>query len=272
MTDQPSALYLGTVMHARHGPSRHRFRYRIASLLLDLDTLGELDREMRFFSVDRANLFSFHQRDHGPRDGSPLKPWVESVFAEHGCPIEGGRVLCLSMARTLGYAFNPLTVYWGYRADGLLAGVLYEVKNTFGDQHCYMVPAEPDHVAGHALSQEARKVFHVSPFFDMSGGYRFRTDEPGETLALLIRLVGEDGQDRMIATHSARRRPLTDASLTATLFTHPLNTLKVIGGIHWEALRLWMKKATFHARPEPPAAPVSRGHGRPAASRPATAA
>lgn len=272
MPDRASALYLGKVMHCRMAPMRHRFRYRVASLLVDLDDLPVLDREMKVFSVDRTNLFSFHQTDHGPRDGSALKPWVETVFSQQGSAIDGGRVLCFSMPRVLGYVFNPLTVYWGYRADGALAGVLYEVKNTFGDQHCYFVPAEAGHVPGEPLTQSAEKSFYVSPFFDLSGGYRFRTDEPGDRLRLLIRLVGPDGADRMIATHAAERRPLTDTALAATLITHPLNTLKVIAGIHWEALRLWIKKATFHPRPEPPADPVSRGHGRRAPSSPAKAA
>lgn len=272
MTARHSALYLGKVMHVRVGPMRHRFRYRVASLLIDLDELPELERDLRLFSADRGNLFAFHQRDHGPRDGSPLKPWVEEVFAAQGSPIRGGKVLCFSIPRTLGYAFNPLTVYWGYRADGSLAGVVYEVKNTFGDQHCYFVPAAADHVPGDPLIQAAEKVFHVSPFFDIAGGYRFRTDEPAETLRLLIRLVGPDGADRMIATHAAERRALNDGTLLATLFTHPLNTLKVIAGIHWEALRLWIKKATFHRRPAPPQTPVSRGHARPTNDRRARAA
>ena len=267
MHSRHSALYLGLVMHCRFLPKRHQFRYRVASLLVDLDELETLDRGMRWFSVDRFNLFSFHQRDHGPRDGSALKPWVEAAFAAQGCAIAGGRVLAFCFPRTLGYVFDPLTVYWGYRADGSLAGVLYEVKNTFGDQHCYFVPAPADRAAGEPLVQEARKIFHVSPFFDLSGAYRFRTDEPGERLRLLIRLVGDDGQDRMIATHAAHRRPLSDASLVRTLFTHPMNTIKVIGGIHWEALRLWMKKATFHSRPGPPKQPISRGHAGPETAR-----
>ena len=272
MTERRSALYLGQVMHVRVGPMRHRFRYRVASLLIDLDELPDLDRTLRSFSVDRGNLFSFHQRDHGARDGSPLKPWVEQVFADQGCAIPGGRVLCLCIPRTLGYAFNPLTVYWGYRADGSLAGVLYEVKNTFGDQHCYFIPTGPEHVPGEPLIQAARKIFHVSPFFDIAGGYRFRTGEPGDSLRLLIRLVGPDGADRMIATHAAERHALNDSGLLATLITHPLNTLKVIAGIHWEALRLWIKRAKFHTRPAPPRDSVSRGETRHPQERPARAA
>lgn len=273
MRDLTSSLYLGRVMHCRFAPERHQFKYSVASLLLDLDELARVDAEMRLLSVDRFNLFSFHQRDHGPRDGTPLKPWVEEVFAAQSCAIDGGRVLIFCFPRTLGYGFDPLTVFWGYRADGTLAGVLYEVKNTFGDQHCYFVAAPPDHRPGEPLVQAATKIFHVSPFFDLSGGYRFRTDEPGETLRLLIRLVGEDGADKMIATHAAERHRLNDAALARTLFTHPFNAFKVIGGIHWEALRLWMKKATFHSRPEPPPAnSITRGSGDSPPTRTPTAA
>jgi hypothetical protein len=250
-------------MHARFKPKRHQFRYRIASLLLDLDEMDEIRQRCRLFSVNRFNLFSFHERDHGPRDGSPVKPWVEDGFAQAGHPIEGGRVLALCFPRTLGYAFNPLTIYWGYRADGGLAGVLYEVKNTFGDQHGYIIPAPDGHVAGTPLIQAADKCFHVSPFLPIEGEYRFRIGEPvadpEERLRVLIKLIAPDGSDRMIATHVAERRPITDRGLLATLVSHPLNTAKVIAAIHMEAVRLLMKGARFHKRPEPPALPISTG-------------
>ncbi|MEQ8814774.1 MAG: DUF1365 domain-containing protein [Thalassobaculum sp.] len=254
-----SALYVGHVMHARLGAHRHRFRYRVVSLLLDLDELEAVDRRLATFSVDRANLFSFHARDHGARDGSALRPWIEARFADAGRPLDGGRILALCFPRVLGYAFNPLTVYWGYAPDGRLAGVLYEVKNTFGDQHGYLIPAARDRVPGTPLIQAADKCFHVSPFLPVEGGYRFRLDEPGERLRVLIRLVGPDGADRLIATQTGVRRPLTDARLLASLASHPWNTVKVTAGIHWEALRLWLKGAPFHTRPEPPATPVSLG-------------
>lgn len=254
-----SALYAGTVMHARPGRVRHRFRYRVESLLLDLDELPEIDRRLATFSVERGNLFSFRARDHGPRDGSPLRPWIESAFADAGRPLDGGRILALCFPRVLGYVFNPLTIYWAYRPDGRLAGVLYEVKNTFGDQHGYLIPADPERAPGTPLIQAADKCFHVSPFLPIEGGYRFRVDEPGERLRVLIRLVGPDGADRLVATQTGIRRPLTDANLLASLATHPWNTAKVTLGIHWEALKLWRKGAPFHPRPEPPTRPVSLG-------------
>jgi len=258
-----SALYLGDIMHCRFQPRRHRFRYRVASLLLDLDELGTVARRLRSFSVDRWNLFSFHNRDHGARDGSSVKDWVTDGFARVGDDISGGRVLALCFPRTFGYVFNPLTVYWGYRADGNLAGVLYEVKNTFGDQHGYVVPAPRRRAPGSPLIQQADKSFHVSPFFPMDGHYRFRIDEPsaidGDPLRILIRLQDQAGTDRLIATQTLRRAPLTDRSLIATLASHPWNTVKVISAIHVEALRLLAKGAAFHRRPSPPVNPISLG-------------
>jgi uncharacterized protein len=257
--ERRSALYTGSVMHTRVGVVRHRFRYRVASVLLDLDELTAIDRDLRLFSVERANLFSFRFRDHGARDGSDLRSWIEGAFARAGRPIDGGRVLLLFFPRVLGYVFNPITIYWGYRADGALAGVLYEVKNTFGDQHCYLVPVDDGHRPGAPLIQTVDKRFHVSPFLPIEGSYRFRLDEPGERLRVLIRLIGPDDNDRLIATQAGERRPLTDLRLLASLFTHSWITVKVMAAIHWEAARLWWKGALFHRRPEPPANPVSLG-------------
>lgn len=266
-----SGLILGDVMHCRLGPVRHRFRQRTLSVLLDFDELPDLDARLSTFSVDRPNLFAFHNRDHGPRDGSRVRLWVESAFARAGRPIDGGRLIAHCFLRTLGYVFDPLTVYWGYDRSGQLAGVLYEVKNTFGDQHCYLVPTAADRTPGTPIVQRADKRFHVSPFFDVSGGYRFRLDEPGDRLRILIRLTGPDGTDRMVATQTGVRRPLTDAALLRGLASHPLSTLAVTAGIHWQALKLWRKRLAYHPRPEPPSCPVSLGRddAPPATARPA---
>ena len=227
--------------------------------MVDLDEVADLDRRLTTFSADCFNLFALHARDHGPRDGQPLKPWVEAAFAQAGMPLDGGKVLMLCFIRTLGFVFDPLTVYWGYRADGRLAGVLYEVKNTFGDQHSYLIPAPPNHTTGAPLIQAVDKRFHVSPFLAIEGGYRFRIDEPGDRLRIMIRLVGSDGVDRLVATQTLKRQPLTDGALIRSLFTHLWNPAKVYAGIHWEALRVWVKGAVFHRRPEPPAEPISHG-------------
>lgn len=239
----PHALYLCRVFHARHRPFRHAFSYRVWSLLLDLDRLDDLPWPL---THDRAGILSIRNRDHGARDGSPLRPWVQAQFASRGIDLDGGRILLFCFPRVLGYAFNPLSIYYGFGPDGALRGVVYEVKNTFGDQHCYVAPT-PGGRTDHTHSKE----FHVSPFFDIAGDYRFRLSLPEETISIDI-LYGDADGALLTATQTGRRLPLTTGTLWSTLLRHPLVTLKVIAGIHWEALKLWRKGAVFHRRPEPP--------------------
>ncbi|MQP65750.1 DUF1365 family protein [Niveispirillum sp. SYP-B3756] len=242
------ALYLCRVFHARHRPFRHAFSYRLYTLLLDIDRLDHLPWPLVH---ERPGLLSIRARDHGRRDGSPLRPWVEEMLAEKGVVLKGGRILMLAMPRVLGYAFNPLTVYYCHGPDGRLRALLYEVKNTFGDQHCYTVPTPGGWDARQGARHAHGKEFHVSPFFDIAGDYHFRTGQPGDKLALDIRLVDGDGE-LLVATQTGRRLPLTRASLWRALFLHPLVTLKAIAAIHWQAWHLWRKGAKFHRRPDPP--------------------
>lgn len=240
---QSHALYHCRVFHARYRPFRHAFNYRVWSLLLDIDRLHDLPKPL---THNRPGLLSIHDRDHGRRDGSPLRPWVERMLAEKGVHLDGGRIRLFCFPRVLGYAFNPLSVYYGYGPDGALRGVVYEVKNTFGDQHCYVIPT-PGGLVDHAHAKE----FHVSPFFDLEGGYRFRLSLPGDRIGIDIR-YGDDQGDLLVATQTGERHHLTTRSLWGAIARHPLVTLKVIAGIHWEALKLWRKGARFHRRPEPP--------------------
>ena len=249
-----SALYQGRVAHTRTRPA-HRLRHRVFSLLLDLDELPALDANLRLFSHNRWNVLSFRDRDHGPRDGAPLRPWIEAQCARANVDIAGGRVHLLCFPRLWGYAFNPLSVWYCHRRDGTLAAVLYEVRNTFGDWHGYLIPTPP-HAPGAMLQQGCAKMFHVSPMIGMDGAYRFRLTEPGQRLSLLIRLVGPEGEI-MAASHHARRESLDDAALLRAVARHPMMTFKVIAAIHWHALRLWLKGARFHKRPAPPAESVS---------------
>ena len=135
-----AALYVGDVMHARLKPMGHRFSYRVMSLLIDLDRLADADRQSALFGVNRAALYSFHEADHGKRDGSSLRAYAQHCAAGHGIDLTGGRVLLLCYPRLLGYTFNPLSVYFCYRADGELALLIYEVRNTLGDIHPYVLP------------------------------------------------------------------------------------------------------------------------------------
>lgn len=240
-----SALYSGTVTHSRLEPFSHRFRYRIFYGFFDLDEFDSLDAELRLFSFGRRNLFSVHPEDYGPADGSSLRRWAQSRFEEAGIDVTDGRIYLLTLPRVLGYVFNPLSIWYGYDADGNLRGIIHEVRNTFGDRHSYVARVEGD------LDHGFDKQMHVSPFNGMDQRYRFSLSEPGESLSVSIDTSG-DGETLVRAGMALRRLPLTDANLWRLLWSHPLLTFKVITAIHWQALRLWLRGATFHSRPEPP--------------------
>ena len=226
-------------MHMRLTPFAHKFRYRVFSLLVDVDGLEETCARLRLLSLDRFGVLSFHRRDHGPRDGGELRPWVEAKLREQGLP-SPHRIWLLSFPRILGYVFNPLSVYFCEDRDGRLQSVLYEVKNTFGDQHVYIAAADGGDTHRHAVS----KGFFVSPFIGMDQTYQFTLRKPAERLALKIR-QGDQTGSWLIATQNGARRPLTDRQLLMQWVSHPLMTVKVIAAIHWQALRLWLKGARF---------------------------
>lgn len=251
-----SCLYFGRVMHKRLRPFRHRLDYRVFSLYLDLDELPALARRLRLFSHNRWNLFAFQDRDHGARDGAPLRAWIDGRLAEAGIDLEGGAVRLLCFPRVLGYVFNPLTIWFCHHRSGRLAAVLYEVRNTFGEKHGYLIPVDPARAPGAPILQSCDKAFYVSPFIAMTATYHFRLAEPDERLAVLIRQWTPEGE-LLIASQTGQRRPLTDARLAGAFFAYPLMTLKVIGAIHWHALKLWRKGAKIVPRPAPPARAVS---------------
>jgi uncharacterized protein len=252
-----ASLFRGTVMHARLKPVGHRFRYDVFNLLIDLGRLDEADRATPLFSVNRANLFSFVERDHGPRDGSSLLAHVLRTLSRAGLDLDGGRVLLLCYPRILGAVFNPISVYYAYHRDGALAAVIYEVRNTFGQTHSYVAPVDAGELSAAGLRQERAKLFYVSPFNGMAMRYAFRLRPPTDEIA--VRILESDEQGPLLsATFSGRRKPLTTLSLLSAWAAVPLLTAKVVGGIHWEALRLWLKGMRLVPRPEAPA-PMSFG-------------
>lgn len=245
-----NSLYVGKVSHRRARPKEHSFSYGVYWVLLDLDNLDTADRASGLFSIDRPNVYSFHQRDHGPRDGSALKPWITSLAAGYG--IEVGTVHLLTMPRLFGYAFNPLTIWYCEDPPGALGAVLYEVRNTFGEYHSYFLPV----VDGPHVVHEWAKQFFVSPFIDMDARYRFELESPDEFMKVTVKESDADGH-LFSAVMTGRQIPLSTGSLGRLLVTHPLLTLRVIVGIHWQALHLWRKGASYRSRPEAPATPVS---------------
>lgn len=248
-----SALYAGIVTHRRFTPKPHRLKYRVFSLLLDLAALDDEAAQLRLFSRNRFNLFSFHDRDYGDGQGDPLA-WARAQMRAGGLNAEGSRIMLLTMPRLLGYAFNPIAVYFCYAASGALIAILYEVNNTFGQRHSYFIPVEDN--SSRVVRQSCKKAFYVSPFMDMDMRYDFTLQPPAGTLRLHI--AARDAQAVVLtASLSARRTSLNDATLLHAALSYPLLTLKVVAGIHWEALLLWWKGLRLRARPAPPATPVS---------------
>jgi DUF1365 family protein len=227
-------------MHARLKPIDHRFSYRVMSLLIDLDRLGEADRQSRLFGVNRAALYSFHEKDHGERDGASLRDFAQRRAAEHDVDLSGGRVRLLCYPRLFGYTFNPLSVYFCYRARGGLALMIHEVRNTFGGIHAYVLPVKPGEISGAGLRQQQEKLFYVSPFVEMAMRYHFHISPPGESVKLRI-LETDREAPLLAAAFHGRRRALTTQALLRSLFALPLVTLKIATAIHWQALRLWLK-------------------------------
>lgn len=249
------SLVPGTVMHARMKPRVHRFTYRVFNLLIDLDRLDEAGRASRLFRIGRGPaLAAFRESDHG--DGTtPLRAYAEALLAPAGVDIAGGRVLLLCYPRILGFVFNPISVYHCYARDGALAAVIYEVRNTFGEMHSYVAPVRPGELSRAGLRQERDKLFYVSPFLDMPLRYHFRLLPPTDKVQLRILETDAEGPI-LAATFTGRRQDLTTAALVKQCVAIPFMTLKVVAGINWEALKLWIKGVGLRTRPAPPA-PVS---------------
>jgi DUF1365 family protein len=216
-------------------------------MLFDLDELPDLSRRLRLFGHNRFALLSFHDRDHGDGSATPLRAQIDAQLARAGIAA-GGAVRVLCYPRVLGTAFNPLSTFFCHRPDGSLAAMLYEVNNTFGQRHTYLIPVESDAVP---LRQSCAKGFYVSPFMAMDMRYDFAVQPPGAEVSITVR--GSDAAGTVItANFAGQRRDLSDRTLLATFLRHPLLTLKVVGGIHWEALKLLAKGMRLVPRPAPP--------------------
>lgn len=245
-----SAIYVGNVRHRRRRPTPHAFRYRTYHVLLDLDELPRLDREVRGFAYGRG-LAAFSDRDHfGPQD-VPVRAKLERWLASEGVSLPAGPVRVLTNLRVLGHVFNPVSWWFCHHPDGALALVVAEVHNTFGEAHGYVLD-DLRRGAGDTWEAEAAKVFHVSPFLPIDGlRYRFTFVPPGSRV--LAHIDVEDGEGPLFdATQTGRYRPLTSRSLARVLLTHPLETLRTVALIHLQALRLWRLRVPFHRKPPPP--------------------
>jgi len=216
---------------------------------LDLSHIDGLSRRLRVFSRNRFNLLSFYDRDHGDGSGSSLRDQIQVLLRRADVDIGQGPIRLLTMPRVLGYAFNPISLYYCHHMDGRLAAMVYEVTSTFRQRHAYVVPVPiEDQAAGH-IRQRAAKALYVSPFMGMDMDYRFYGSAPDEKLDLVIQ--GLDAEGLLItAAMSGRRYDLTDQTLLAAVLSIPWLTLKVTAAIHWQALKLWLKGVRLTRQPE----------------------
>lgn len=242
-----NAIYVGTVRHARYRPKTHRFSYRVFSAFLNVDDIDADRLNLSLLSVDRFNLFSLRKRDHGAKDGSALRPFIERMLAEANvAPPQNIFMLCYP--RMFGFAFNPLTVYYCL-SGGQLCAMVYEVRNTFGDDHVYVVSLQKG-AAETPVLHERDKQMHVSPFIEMQARYHFSATMPDDDLRLVIRET-QDNAPLLIASFVGHRHALTDRKLAHLLIKHPLMTVKVLVAIHYEAAKLLLKGVPFIRRPQP---------------------
>lgn len=238
-------LYLGTVVHKRLVPVAHGLRYSVFSCLFDCSRLDALDARLRLFSHNRFNLVSLYDRDHaGTRT---LAGYLRGIADKSGRGGEVSRFMMLCYPRVLGYAFNPLTVYFGLDAGDRVRLTIYEVRNTFGGRQTYVLPADAG--ADGLIHQRCEKRFYVSPFNKVEGRYSFHVAPPGEQVTVGVALRTDAGP--LLRAHfSGRRRPLSDRALLAALARTGWMTAKVIAGIHYEALKLWLKGLRPVPRPK----------------------
>tara|TARA_B100001741_G_scaffold47246_1_gene35180 strand:- start:164 stop:931 length:768 start_codon:yes stop_codon:yes gene_type:complete len=232
-----SCIYTGQVIHKRFKPKEHFFSYKVFSLLIDLSELHLLDSELKLFSYNKFNLLSFYDKDHGPRDGTSLISWVKSNLNKKNINTDEIKIKILCYPRIWGYVFNPLSVFFIYDKSSNLISILYEVKNTFGEQHTYVFKIDKNN---QLLDHSCSKKFYVSPFIEMNCSYNFKILKPENKLSVVINQNDSSGKI-LFASQDGSKKDLDNKNLMISYMSHPLMSFKIIGAIHFEALKLWLK-------------------------------
>ena len=237
MKNFSSCIYSGLITHKRFKPKKHFFSYKTFSLLIDLSEVDELGKKIKFFSYNKFNILSFYNIDHGPRDGSSLNKWVRKTLIKAKINIKGGTIKLLCFPRFFGYVFNPLSIFYCYDKYAKLKAVLYEVKNTFNEQHTYIFRTKP---TSNLILHKCNKKFYVSPFIKMKTFYNFRLSKPANNINIIIKQT-DSGGPLLIAKQVGKKINLNSHNLLYQFLKHPLMSFKVIVAIHFEAFRLLTK-------------------------------
>ena len=239
-----SCIYNGKVVHKRYKPKEHFFKYKVFSLLIDLSELALLEKKLTLFSYNKFNILSFYDIDHGPRNGTSLISWVKENLNNNKINSEEIKIKLLCYPRVWGYVFNPLSVFFVYDKNSNLISILYEVKNTFGEQHTYVFKID---ATSQSLEHSCKKKFHVSPFIEMNCLYYFKILKPENKLSVIINQNDDEGK-LLFASQDGLKKELNNRNLIFSYISHPLMSLKIIGAIHFEAFRLWKKGAIYRPR------------------------
>ena len=237
-----SCIYNGIIKHQRFTPIKHSLNYNTFSLFVDLDEIESLTKNISIFSLNKFNIYSFYNVDHGARDGSLLKDWVLKNIKKFNISNNITKIKLLCYPRIFGYVFNPLSIFYCYENNDLRA-IFYEVKNTFNEQHTYIFKINDNE----KIEQKCKKKFYVSPFMDMETYYNFKLLDPKEKLSIFIKQT--DGQETVLtATQTGDKKEFSFKQLLINFFKYPLMTIKIISSIHYEAFFLWKKGAMYRKR------------------------
>ena len=236
-----SSIYNGTVIHKRFKPKVHFFKYKVFSILIDISEINLLHKNLKIFSHNRFNIISFYDADHGPRDGTSVKEWVIKNLKDNQIDTKDIKIKLLCYPRIFGFVFNPLSVFFIYNKKSELISILYEVKNTFDEQHTYIFKSRENE---NPIKHTCKKKFHVSPFIEMNCTYFFKILKPGDKISVIIDQYDEEGK-LLYASQDGSRIELNNKNLFLSYLKHPLMTFKIIAAIHFEAFKLWIKGIKF---------------------------
>ena len=232
-----SLIYNGKVVHRRFKPKEHYFKYNVFSLLINLDELTTIQNKIKIFSYNKFNILSFYDIDHGPRDGTSLISWVKENLNNNNINSNEIKIKLLCYPRVWGYIFNPLSIFFVYDKNSKLISILYEVKNTFGEQHTYVFKIDKDN---QLFEHSCKKKFHVSPFIEMGCLYYFKILKPTDKLSVVINQNDDSGK-LLFASQDGLKNELNNKNLMISYISNPLMSFKIIGAIHFEAFKLWIK-------------------------------